>query len=219
MGTKIIVCILTFLVFNTSDLYAQYSKSEWKERDGWMNVSQILDDAQVTDGSIVGDVGCHEGYLSFHLSKRVGGTGKVYSVDVREDRLEKLRENVRSNNVLNIEVIFGDYDDPKLPSAKLDAVFVIDTYHEIDDYKSVLAHIKNSLKLGGRLLILEKLKEHAKEKSRKDQMDAHTLSMKYVKKDIEKAGFSVIKEVHDFGKWENDTDKTMWILVATKTID
>ena len=99
----------------------------------------------------------------------------------------------------NVEVILGDYDNPKLPKGRLDVVIVMDTYHEIDEYMNVLAHIKKSLKPDGRLLILEKLKEQKRGKSREEQARGHTLSPKYVKEELQEAGFSITKEINDFG--------------------
>ncbi|MGI9552626.1 MAG: class I SAM-dependent methyltransferase, partial [Aurantibacter sp.] len=130
--------------------------------------------------------------------------------------LETLRTNLDDRNIKNVEVILGDYDDPKLPRATLDAVVLMDTYHEIDDYMEVLDHIHAALKSGGRILVLEKLKDHAKGKSREDQIDSHTLSSKYVKKELQQTGFEITDEISNFGKWEKEENKTMWILVAVK---
>ena len=208
--------LIVFLIASVYNMDAQFAAYEWEERDSWMDVSHVFDLAEIKEGSMVADIGCHEGYLTVHLSKRIGERGMVYAVDVREDRLDNLRENLEERNLKNVKPILGDYDNPKLPKELLDAVIVMDTYHEIEDYMKVLSHIEKALKPGGRILVLEKLKEHSKNKSRDDQMDSHTLSAKYVKKELEEIGFNITEYVPDFGKWENEQDKTMWILVAKK---
>jgi len=195
-------------------MYSQYSLEDWEERDTWMKVSKLFELAEITKGSAVADIGCHEGYLSFHLSNRVGTNGKVYAVDVEEYRLDSLKEHMQKRETTNIEVILGDYDNPKLPEQSLDVVFVIDTYHEIEYYMKMLSHIKKSLKPNGKILILEKLKKAKLGKSREEQAKAHTLSSKYVKQELKEAGFSVTKEVNDFGAWQENEEKQMWILVA-----
>ncbi|WP_411030764.1 class I SAM-dependent methyltransferase [Spongiimicrobium sp. 3-5] len=193
---------------------AQYTKVDWADRDQWMHLAKIYDLAGVEKGSQVADVGCHEGYLSLRLSEQVGETGKVYAVDVREDRLKRLKEHLSSSDINNVNVIHGDYDNPKLPAKSLDVVIVMDTYHEMDDYMQILGHIKKSLKPNGRILILEKLKAHMAGKPRSQQVGAHTLSMKYVKRELKEAGFSIDQEVKDFGIWNHEKNKKMWILVA-----
>ena len=208
--------LIPLLLVVSSNIFAQYSVEDWKERDNWMDVSKIFELAGIEVGSKVADIGCHEGYLSFHLSKKVGNTGKVYAVDVKEYRLNNLKEHIKDRKVNNIEVILGDYDNPKLPENNLDVVFVMDTYHEMEDYMEILVHIKKALKQDGRILILEKLKEAKRGKSRKEQVRGHTLSSKYVKKELKEAGFTIVNEVKDFGDWEKNSEKQMWIVVAQR---
>lgn len=196
--------------------FAQYSENDWEERDTWMNIHDIFEEAGIHKGSYVADIGCHEGYLSIHLANKVGIDGKVYSVDVREDRLEMLDENVKSRNLANVEIILGDYDNPKLPINRLDVVFIMDTYHEMEEYNTILKHVYKSLKSGGRIVIIEKLKSHIKGESRADQVDAHSLSPKYVKKELMSAGFILLHQEDNMGAWENDEDKVIWMLIAQK---
>ncbi len=212
---KLLLVPIFFLI--TTNGFSQYAEYDWEDRDKWMDVSRIFELAAIEKGNAVADIGCHEGYLTVRLSKRVGENGQVYAVDVRKDRLENLKENLADRKIGNVKVVLGDYDDPKLPEGELDAVIVMDTYHEIEDYMTVLSHIHASLKPGGRILMLEKIKDHAKGKSREDQADSHTLALKYVKKELQEAGFLITKTIMDFGKWEREQSKTMWILVAQKT--
>lgn len=209
-------CLLLFILIPVL-VFSQYSEYDWEERDTWMNVTDIFEHAGVEEGSHVADIGCHEGYLSIHLANRVGVEGQVYSVDVREDRLERLTENLKSRKLENVNVILGDYDNPKLPENTLDVVFIMDTYHEMEDYMTILEHVKKALKPGGRIIIIEKLKHKIRDKSRKSQTDAHSMSPKYVRKELMRSGFKSIRQDNNIGTWENDKDKVIWMLVATKS--
>ena len=204
--------LLSFLI--TCMLHSQYNSNDWEERDEWMDVEQLFELAGIEEGQHVADIGCHEGYFSMHLARRVGVRGKVFSVDVREDRLEKLNENAAERELFNITTILGDYDDPKLPERELDVVVIMDTYHEMKDYMTILEHVKLALKPSGRILIIEKLKSHAKNKTRKEQTASHTLSPGFVKKELQEAGFKVIEQKNNLGNWENNTSKKIWALVA-----
>lgn len=210
---QLLASFIVTLILSTP-LVAQYSSDDWEERDTWMNVSKIFEMAQIEKGMHVADVGCHEGYLTVRLSKKVTTEGQVYAVDVEEYRLDALKEHLADRDIGNVKVILGDYDNPKLPLGMLDAVILMDTYHEIEEYLNVLRHIKQALKPNGRLLVLEKLKTHKKGKSREEQARAHTLSAAYVKDELQQVGFEIIKEVKDFGNWQENKEKRMWILVA-----
>jgi len=196
--------------------YSQYSEYDWEERDTWMDTESIYKAIGIDKGSFVADIGCHEGYLSIRLANKVGDNGRVFAVDVRNDRLNTLRDNLKERELNNVDVILGDYDNPKLPENKLDAVIIMDTYHEMTDYMEILEHVYKSLKPGGKITIVEKLKSRIKGKSRDRQTDAHSLSPKYVKQELEKSGFEIIHTNNDMGNWENDPDKVMWMLVAIK---
>jgi predicted methyltransferase len=93
----------------------------------------------------------------------------------------------------------------------------MDTYHEMTDYMAILNHAKNALKPGGRIVIIEKLKSRIKGKTRDEQTNAHSLGMRYVKQELKDVGFKLKYENDDMGDWENDSDKVIWMVVATKS--
>lgn len=215
MRQQVKVLFFLVIILFVQNSIAQYKENDWEKRDTWMNVSKIFNIAGIKPGHIVADIGCHEGYLSIHMSKQVGESGRVYAVDVRQDRLDQLDEHLEKRKLTNVKTVLGDYDNPKLPLKSLDVAVVMDTYHEMDDYMIVLNHIKKSLKPAGRIVIIEKFKSHMRNKTRDEQMGAHTISLKYVKSELEEAGFSIIKEVKNFGNWKNESDKKIWILVGS----
>lgn len=196
--------------------FCQYSEYEWEERDTWMDVNYIFQKAGIEKGSFVADIGCHEGYLTVHLANKVGREGQVFAVDVRSDRLESLTEHLKDRDINNVNVVLGDYDDPKLPKETLDVVVIMDTYHEMTDYMTILEHVNKSLKPEGRIVIIEKLKERVKGRSRRTQTNAHSLGMKYVEGELVKTGFNIEYKNENIGNWENDEEKVIWILVAEK---
>lgn len=196
------------------DLYGQYSENDWKERDEWMKVGNIFEMAGVEEGNVVADIGCHQGYLSIRLAKFIGETGKVYSVDVREDRLNKLNDIATERGIGNIHTILGDYDDPKLKEQSIDVAFIIDAYHEMTDYEQILLNVKKALKPNGRILVLEKLKSKMIGKSRQEQIIGHTIAPEFVESELKEAGFTIIQLEKDLGFWEEDPDKRIWVLLA-----
>lgn len=213
LTTRLIFLTIAVLVSYGESL-AQYSESSWEERDSWMKVDELFELANIKAGYNVADIGCHEGYLTMHLANAVDTAGKVYAVDVRKDRLENLKKNLKTRNIKHVSPVLGDYDDPKLPNNSLDVVMIVDTYHEIEDYNTVLKHIKKALKPGGRLVVLEKFKTHTKGKSRQEQVDDHTIALKFVRKELEEQGFEIKEAANYFGNWKNDAKKPMWVLVG-----
>lgn len=193
-----------------------YTERAWTERDAWQKPIDIIKQLNIKAGSQVADVGCHEGYMTVKLSIVVGAKGKVFAVDVDQSKLNKLTDHLTERNINNVMVVKGDYDNPKLPLNTLDAVIILDTYHEMDDHDKILQHIMSALKPGGRLVICEPLADDRKSKSRKEQEQRHELGINYVIGDLGKAGFQVILKKENFVDRTKVKGDRMWLLVARK---
>jgi ubiquinone/menaquinone biosynthesis C-methylase UbiE len=193
-----------------------YSEKAWQERDAWQKPAEIIKQLNIRDGSTVADVGCHEGYMTIKLAKAVGLKGKVFAVDVEQSKLDKLKKHLEERKIGNVVAIKGDYDNPKLPPGSLDAVVILDTYHEMDDHDEILQHIKAALKSGGRLVICEPIAEERKDKSRKDQEARHELGMNYAVEDLVKAGFKIVSRQEKFADRTKVKGDWMWIVTAQK---
>lgn len=193
-----------------------YSQHAWAERDQWQKPDELIRFLKIASGSHVADVGCHEGYMTFKLAKKVGATGTVYAVDVEALKIEKLQKRAAENNLNQIKVIKGDFNDPKLPANMLDAVVILDTYHEMDDHDEILQHIKGALKKGGRLLLCEPIADARRELSRGEQEKKHELAMEYALDDLKKAGFRIHFQKDNFIDRTKQKGDKMWVVVATR---
>ncbi len=149
-------------------------------------------------------------------ANKVGAKGQVYAVDVNQYRLGRLESHANERGLDNVRTILGDYDNPKLPENTLDMIYVIDSYHEMTFHKTMLSHFFKSLKSGGRIVLLEKMKKRKIGASREEQTDAHTLALYFVKNELQAAGFLIEKEIKNYGNWERDPSKKIWILLASK---
>ncbi len=196
--------------------FGQYTEDEWKKRDKWMDVDGILEAMSADKGDVVADLGSHEGYMTLHLAKAVGTNGKVYAVDVEKYKLRNLSKHMKRRGINNVETVLGDYDNPKLTANSLDAIIIMDAYHEMQDYMTILGHVKSALKPGGRLVMIEEIDDFRKDHTRKEQTRSHDLGIKYARQELSDAGFTIQSEIPDFGRWENKKDKRIWLLVATR---
>ena len=193
-----------------------YSESAWADRDRWQRAEELIKHLNLRPSDQVADVGCHEGYMTVKLSTVVGASGKVFAVDVEQPKLDKLTTILTKRNITNVKAIKGDYDDPKLPVNQLDAVIILDTYHEMDDHDKILQHIKSSLKPGGRLVLCEAIADTRRKASRTDQERKHELGMNFALEDLNKAGFTIVKQQDSFVDRTKEKGDKMWIIVASK---
>jgi ubiquinone/menaquinone biosynthesis C-methylase UbiE len=212
---------IIFLLFSIS-VWAQdpykniYSSHAWKERDAWQKPEDLIGLLKIGSGSQAADIGCHEGYMTFKLSKIVGETGKIYAVDVEESKVEKVKQKAEELKIKNIQTVKGDYDNPKLPGNSFDAVIILDTYHEMDDHDEILKHILTALKPGGRLLLCEPIAEERRKLKRSMQENKHELGMSYALEDLKKAGFEISFQKDPYIDRTKQKGDKMWVIVAIK---
>ncbi|QLH32905.1 MAG: methyltransferase domain-containing protein [Cyclobacteriaceae bacterium] len=190
-----------------------YRESAWAGRDSWQKANELIQQLNLKTNSHVADVGCHEGYMTVKLAALVK-TGKVYAVDVEQPKLDKLKTNLSNRKLENVITIKGDYDNPKLPVNTLDAVIIVDTYHEMDEHDKILKHIKTALKPGGRLVLCEAIADARRESTRQEQERKHELSINFALADLKAAGFTIIKQQDPFADRTKEKGDKMWLIVA-----
>lgn len=222
MLSKMNVLTVIALFFACGSVCAQdpwkniYSQHAWAERDKWQRADDLIRLLNISPGSVVADIGCHEGYMTFKLAETVGNVGAVYAADVGEAKLEKVRKRAEQNNLNQVKIVKAEDDNPRLPRNGLDAVIILDTYHEMDHHAEILQHIFTSLKAGGRLLICEPIADSRRELSRAEQERKHELSMHYALDDLRDAGFRVLYQRDNFIDRTKEKGDRMWVVVVVK---
>ena len=181
-------------------------------RDAWQNVDGIFAAMNVKPGAVVADVGAGDGYFTTRLSKAVGESGKVYAVDVNPAQLVRLRNRVEEAGEGNVEIVQGELADPRLPAGVLDAALIVNAYHEMSEYASMLAQIKAALKPNGRLVIVEPISESRRHRPRAEQTKNHEIAMDLVLADVREAGFVAVAAQDPFVSRPNGRD-VEWMLV------
>jgi ubiquinone/menaquinone biosynthesis C-methylase UbiE len=215
--TFLLMFSLSYTMLQAQDPWKDiYRESAWKQRDTWQRPDDIIGKLMIQAGSSVADIGCHEGYFTMKLSKTVGEQGRVYAVDVSRDKIEKLKKHIEEREIKNVNAIVGEENDPHLPPLALDAVLIVDTYHEMDAHMAMLAAIKNALKRRGRLVICEPISEERKKVSREDQERKHELGINYAAEDLKKAGYRILLQEESFVDRLKEKGDKMWIIVCEK---
>jgi ubiquinone/menaquinone biosynthesis C-methylase UbiE len=121
-----------------------------------------MDELQIADGSRVADLGAGGGWFTIRLARRVGPNGVVFAEDIQPLMLEATTRRVERERLRNVVPVLGTTTDPRLPATgELDAVLIVGAFHEMDDsahpevIRTLLGHVLRSLKLQGRLGIVD----------------------------------------------------------------
>ena len=165
---------------------------------GWLERSEreeeeapdvALNVLKIPKGASVADIGAGSGYLTVRLAARVGPTGRVFANDVQPQMLSMLARRLSDRKITNVTLVEGTFDDPKLPPASIDLALMVDVYHEFSQPQAMLRRLRESLKPGGRLVLLEYRKEDPTVPIKPE----HKMSVAEAKMEVEAEGFTLSK--------------------------
>ena len=159
------------------------------DRDSWQEPERVLDLLGATPGATIADLGAGHGYFSDRLAARVGPDGRIVAIDISPDALEQLAVRFPPARFPHVVVRRATATDPGLPPDSLDAVLIVDTYHELGEPAAVLAALRRALRPGGRLVVVDRSAAEHTER-------AHAIPEARVVAQAEAAGFHQ-RERHD----------------------
>jgi tRNA A58 N-methylase Trm61 len=166
--------------------------ADWLERGERVDEEEpdaAVEVLKIPKGAAVADIGAGSGYMTVRLARRVGPTGIVYANDVQPQMLEMLRRRIEKDKIANVTLVQGAIDDPKLPAASVDLELMVDVYHEFSQPQAMLRGLRQALKPGGRLVLLEYRKEDPTIPIRLE----HKMTVAEAKMEVEAEGFTLVK--------------------------
>jgi ubiquinone/menaquinone biosynthesis C-methylase UbiE len=137
-----------------TDAAAYIAALEDPKRDAYQKPHEVMAALAVRDGEIIADIGAGSGYFSVRLAHHVGKTGRVYAVDISPDMIRHLHQRVRDMTLLNVSPILAPPDDPLLPEP-VDRFLIVDVWHHIENQPLYLQRMKDRLKPGGQVVMID----------------------------------------------------------------
>lgn len=136
-------------------------------REYTLRLPEVFDALGIKQGSKVADIGAGGGWLSVRLSKRVGDSGTVYAQEILKKYTDYIEKRAQKAKIKNIKTILGTPTDPKLPQNSLDAVIILNAYHEFELPLLMLRRIQAAMKPGARLGFIERDTDELRREARK----------------------------------------------------
>ena len=124
-------------------------------RDRLGEAEEVMELAGVKPGMSVADVGAGGGYYTVRLARIVGAKGRVLAEDIVPETRDRLSDRVQRENLDNVAVKLGAADDPMLPHASFDRIFLVHMYHEVQSPYAFLWHLRDAVKPGGLVIVVD----------------------------------------------------------------
>jgi SAM-dependent methyltransferase len=157
------------------------------KRDAWQKPHEVIQALALKPDAVIADIGSGTGYFSARFANMVP-KGRVYGVDTEPDMVKYLAERAKREGLKNLTAIAGKPGDPCLPE-KADVIVLVDVYHHVEDRERYFRQLRNSLKPGGRVAIID---------FRMDSPDGPPRSARIaperVKDEFKRAGYALAQE-------------------------
>lgn len=158
-----IAIVAVSLVVSTAATVAQHtrlfrpedlSELEGPDRDEWQQPGKIMDALGIGEASFVADLGAGSGWFTIRLANRVGPNGLVLAEDIQRPMIQSIKVRLDRMGLKNVTTVLGTANDPRLP-VPVDAVLIVDAYHEMEQPVALLTNVASSLKPLGRIGIVD----------------------------------------------------------------
>jgi|SRR3989344_6303930 len=124
----------------------------------FVSPERVIAQFGVADGMHIADFGCGSGHFTLAAAARAKESGKVYAIDIQQDLLGKLKNVARAARLNNIEIVWGDIEQPRgstLPDKSMQAVLLTNILFQLKHKDEAIAEIKRVLSSGGRVLLVD----------------------------------------------------------------
>ena len=160
------------------------------ERDAWQKPHEVIQALGLKPDAVIADIGSGTGYFAVRFARMLPNA-RVYGVDTEADMMRFLAQRAKREGLNNVIAIQGAPDDPRL-TEKADLIVFVDVYHHIDARERYFQRLRDSLKPGGRVAVIDFRLDspHGPPKSAR-------VPPERVKSELQRAGYRLARE-HDF---------------------
>jgi predicted methyltransferase len=178
------------------------------------DAARLVTALRLRTGQTVADIGAGRGQLTLELARAVGPSGHVYATEIDSARLRDIREAARSAELSNVTVLEAHATRTNLPQGCCDALVLRRVYHHFDAPALMNVSMRQSLKPGGLLAIIDFAPDSAEspDPGGRDSGNQHGVTSATVASELAEAGFEVVTV-------ENATAGGRYMVLARRPAD
>lgn len=125
--------------------------------EGFLSPEEILNNLEIREDMTACEFGCGSGIFVLALAKRLK-QGRVYGLDVQEEKLSVLKNKVLIEKLKNVVTIHCDLETKggsTLHRDSIDIVLIPNVLFQAENKHAIIKEGKRVLKQGGQLLIID----------------------------------------------------------------
>jgi ubiquinone/menaquinone biosynthesis C-methylase UbiE len=146
--------------------------------------------AAIRPGMTIADIGAGDGRIAWPIATRLGPAGRLYATELREARLEEIKQRVVAEGLTNVTPVKAGVSSTGLSANCCDVIYLRRVYHHLDDPRAIAEGIFSSLRPGGRLVIID-----MQTPAWLPQSFQHGIRPEVIRDGIEPAGFQLERQI------------------------
>jgi ubiquinone/menaquinone biosynthesis C-methylase UbiE len=164
---------------------------------------KILEAIAVQPGGTVCEIGAGEGDTSLAIARILGPAGRVYTSELGENRLARLRSQVAGSGLETVTVVPGDSVKTNFPEGACDGVFMRDVYHHFTEPASIDKAIFDAIKPGGRVAVIDFRPpgQEADQPAGRAKGGTHGVTPETVSRELRQAGLDPVSSQASGERW------------------
>ena len=124
-------------------------------RRRFFSPQRSLDRIGVTNGTTVLELGPGPGFLTIEASRRIGGSGRLYSVDIAPAMIARVRRKFIGEAMENVSLAVGNGECLPFKDTSFDLAYLVTVVGEIPDKVQAFRELYRVLRPGGILSVSE----------------------------------------------------------------
>ena len=158
------------------------------------DAARLVTALKLDAGQTVADIGAGRGQLTVALAREVGPSGRIYATELDSARLRDIRQAADSAGLENVSIIEAHATRTNLPERCCDALVLRRVYHHFDNPQVMNASMRQSLKPGGLLAVIDFEPDSAEssDPSNRDTGDQHGVTSATVMRELSQVGFELV---------------------------
>jgi len=156
----------------------------------WQKPEAVIDLLGDLSGKTIADIGAGSGFFTIRFALK---SEKVLAIDIDSVMLkyiETIQQRFPSEFQDKIETRLALEDDPLLEDEEVDIVVIINTIAYIEDRPKYLSIVKNGLKPGGIIMILDYKMKHLTIEAPPSE---YRVSLNQIENDLQSAGYKNLR--------------------------
>jgi len=159
---------------------------------------------QLRPGHVVAEIGAGGGEMTIALAKHVGPNGRVFTSELGDERLAKLRGAVEKSGASNVQLVEGQTAEANLPDGCCDAIFMRNVYHHFENPTTMNASVVRALKPGARVAVIDfppRNNAATAPPGKRGENSAHGVTAEVVARELKAAGLTIISTEDRPNRW------------------